>query len=102
LHKDLSIQAPTLTSVTLSPSSVKGSQPSTGTVTISSAAPAGGLTVSLSASQSGATVPATVLIPAGQNHATFKVKTTGVTSKVTANIVATLGGTSKSAVLTIN
>ena len=97
----LTIQAPTLKSLTLSPASVIGGKTSTGTVTISSAAPAGGLVVAVSSSASTATVPGIVAIPAGKTSAKFTIKTTAVKSKTTATITATLGSTSKTAALTV-
>ncbi len=102
LQAALSVTSPKLSSLTLIPSSLKGGQSGTAVVELSSVAPAGGLTVSLSGSQSAVSVPATVSIPAGKTRGTFKVKTVGVTAKTSANISATLQSTSKSAVLTIN
>lgn len=98
----LTITAPTLTAVTLSPTSVKGGKTSIGTVTITSAAPAGGLKVSLKSDSSAATVPSTATIAAGKTSATFTVKSFAVTTKTTATISATMGTTSKTASLTIS
>jgi len=85
----------------LNPTSVVGGKTSQGTVTIGSAAPAGGLVISLKSSSTTATVPASVTISAGQTSATFTVKTSAVTTKTTSTITATFGSTSKTAVLTI-
>ena len=91
-------------SVTLSPSSVIGGfGNSTGTVTIGSAAPAGGLVVNLSSNNTGgATVPATVTVTEGATSATFTVTSQVVTSVVSPTISAASGGASASAVLTVN
>ncbi|MDR3691321.1 MAG: hypothetical protein P4L46_18220 [Fimbriimonas sp.] len=97
----LTISAPTLKSLTLSPSSVAPGKSSNGTVTISSTAPTGGLVITLASSRSEATVPTTVTIAAGKTSVTFTVKTTKVKAKTTATISATLGSTPKTAVLTI-
>ena len=97
----LTIEPPSLTQVALAPNSVVGGKTSTGTVAIGSAAPVGGLTISLLSSDSSATVPATVTIPAGKTSSTFTVSTTKVTSNTTATITATFGSVSKAAVLTI-
>jgi outer membrane protein assembly factor BamB len=97
----LTVTPPTIVSVTLSPTSVVGGKPSTGKITISTIAPAGGLVVTLSAGQSDGSVPASVTIPAGKTSATFTVTTGKVSTKTSATITATAGGTSKSAVLTI-
>ena len=67
---------PVLASLTVNPSSVVGGSPSTGTVTLTGPAPAGGALVSLSSSNtSAATVPASVTVAAGATSATFAVTT---------------------------
>jgi hypothetical protein len=88
---DLTVQAPYLYSFVLSPTTLIGGSSSTGTVTISSAAPTGGLKVALASNSASATVPATVTIPAGKTSATFTVKTSKVTTQTTAAIKATYG-----------
>ncbi len=67
--------APTLSSLTLNPTSVRGGmQSSTGTVTLSGPAPTGGAQVALSSSNPGAaSVPSSVIVPAGATSATFTV-----------------------------
>lgn len=92
---------PTVSSVTLNPTSVVGGNNSTGTVTLSSAAPSGGSVVSLSSNNSAASVPNTVTVPQGSTSKTFAVTTTSVTSTTTALITATLGSSSQQASLTI-
>jgi hypothetical protein len=89
---------PSLTALTLNPSTVTSGASSTGTVTLSAAAPTGGLAVSLSSSSAVATVPASVTVPAGATSASFSVSTSGAG---TATITAT-GGASRSAVLTVS
>ena len=98
---NLAIDAPTLKSLTLSPTSVKGGKSSMATVTLLSAAPPGGLTISLSSSNSSATVPVSVKVAAGAKSATFTVKTTAVIATTTTTIMATTNGTSIKASLTI-
>ncbi len=98
----LTIKAPTLTSLTLNPSSVTGGTGSVGTVTISSGAPSAGLVISLSSSSAAATVPSTVTVAAGQTSATFTATTTGVDTPTPASLSAALAGKSLSATLTIN
>jgi hypothetical protein len=64
--------------VTVAPTVVAGTGTSTGTVTANTPAPAGGATIKLSSSDTKlATVPATVVIPAGATSATFPIKVTG-------------------------
>ena len=92
---------PSLSSLTVSPASVTGGSASTGTVTLSSAAPSGGAVVSLASDSTSATVPASVTVAAGQTSATFPVSTTAVSAAATATITATYGGVSKTAALSI-
>lgn len=94
---------PTLSSLSLSPTSVVGGQSSTGTVTLTAAAPSGGFVVNLSSSNSTvASVPTSVTVPAGQTSATFTVSTTAVSTTTTVTITATAGGISRQATLTVN
>ena len=94
-----------LTSLTLSPTTVTAPADSSGTVTLSGAAPAGGISVTLRSSDSQkATVAASVTVPAGATSATFVIKT--LTAKLGGGqnpitITATLGSTSKTATLII-
>ena len=98
----LTINPPTLSSVSLSPSNPIGGASSTGTVTLSAAAPAGGVVVTLTSNNtSTATVPASVTVAAGATTATFTITTTPVASNTTVSISATLNGTTKSANLTV-
>ena len=65
-----------LTSLTLNPTRVTAPANSTGTITLSGAAPAGGLSVTLRSSETRkATVPASVTVPEGATSATFIIKT---------------------------
>ncbi len=94
---------PTLSSLSLNPTSVVGGQSSTGTVTLTAAAPSGGFVVNLSSSNSAvASVPSSVTVPAGQTSATFTVTTQAVSSTTTVTITATAGNVSRQATLTVN
>ncbi len=95
-------QTPTLSSVSLSPSSVVGGTSSTGTVTLSGAAPSGGAAVSLSENSSATTVPASITVPAGATSANFTVTTASVTATTSATISAVFGGVTRTAALTVN
>lgn len=90
-----------LYSVTLNPTSVTGGTSSTGTVTLSGAAPSGGAVVSLSSSAAGATVPASITVAGGASSATFTVNTGAVTAPTPITITATYSGASKTAALTV-
>lgn len=92
----------TLASLTLSPTSIRGGQATTGTVALSAAAPAGGAVITLSSGNTSlATVPASVTIPAGATSATFTVSTKSVNSDATVTISGSYGGGSQSATLTV-
>jgi WD40 repeat protein len=98
----ITVTPPVLTSMSLTPASVKGGKSSIGKVTVGSPAPSGGLVISLASSMSSATAPKTVTIPAGKTSATFTVKTKSVKSSTTATITSTFAGASLSSVLTIS
>lgn len=85
----------TLASVTANPPTVGGSNPSTGTVTLSGAAASGGAVVALSSNQpSVASVPATVTVPAGATSATFPITTVAVSAPTSVTLSANyVGGT---------
>ena len=92
----------TLASLTLQPTSVTGGSASTGTVTLSAAAPAGGAVVTLSSNPTGVvTLSASVTVLAGGTTATFPVTTSPVTTSTTVTITATLGGATRTATLTV-
>ncbi|HKV24753.1 MAG TPA: hypothetical protein VJN93_09200 [Candidatus Acidoferrum sp.] len=94
----------TLTSLTLNPSNVVGGRSSSGTVTLSAPAPAGGVVVSLSSSNpAAAQVPssASVTIPAAATSASFTITTSAVNSSTSVTISAALGGTTRTALLTV-
>jgi hypothetical protein len=94
--------APTLSGLTLNPSSVTGGGGSVlGTVTLS--APASTTTsVSLSSGSALASVPASVNIAAGASSANFNIATTSVASPASVTIGATLNATTLTATLTLN
>jgi len=91
-----------LSSVALNPTSVTGGSSSTGTVTLSGAAPAGGAVVTLSSNNAAATAPASVTVAAGATTATFTVTTTAVASAASAIISATLNSGTQTATLAVN
>jgi hypothetical protein len=91
----------TLSSITLNPTSVTGGTSSTGTVTLSGAAPSGGVVVYLSSSASAATVPSSVAVAAGATSAAFTVATSAVTASTPAAITASYAGATKTDTLTV-
>ena len=91
-----------LAALSVSPASVTGGASSQGTVTLTAAAPAGGLTVALSSSSAAATLPASVTVAAGATGATFAIATTTVTTSTAATITATAGTLTRTAALTVS
>jgi hypothetical protein len=96
------VETPALTSVTVNPSSVVGGQSAMGTVTLTSAAPAGGAAVNLSSANSVASVPPSVTVVAGATAANFPVTTRSVTATTTLSISAAYDGVSKSTSFAVN
>lgn len=92
---------PTLSSITLSPTSVVGGTGSQGTATLTSGAPTGGAVVTLSSSTTAASVPASATVAAGATSATFPITTSSVTASTAATISGTYAGVSHSATLTV-
>jgi len=94
---------PSLSSLSLNPTSVVGGNSSTGTVTLTAPAPSGGFVVNLSSSNTNvATVPSTVTVPAGATSANFTVSTQAVSSATSVTITASAGGVSRTATLMVN
>ena len=103
LSAALTVTPPSLTSVTVNPTSLIGGNSSTGTVTLSGAAPAGGLAVTLSSSNTSvAQVPTSVTVAAGTVTATFTATTSAVAAISTVNVSGTYGGIQAGATLTVN
>ena len=82
--------APTLTSVTVNPSTVAGGTTSNATVTLSGAALASGAVVNLSSNAGVATVPPSVTVAPGATTAQFVVNTLPVTANTTVTLSAWL------------
>ena len=99
---DLTVNSPSMSSLSLNPSTVPGGNGSTGTVTLSGPAPAGGAVVSLSSdATSAATVPASVTVAGGASSATFAVTTSLVSGSTAVRISALYGGVTRTAPLTV-
>jgi len=91
-----------LSSLSLNPTSVVGWASSTGTVTLSGPAPAGGAQIALSSSNpTAAQVPTSVTVAAGATSATFTVSASVVSASTAVTISATYGGGTRSAALTV-
>jgi hypothetical protein len=91
-----------LATLTVSPTDILMGSAATGTVALTSAAPAGGFAVALSSDNTvAATVPPSVTVPAGSASATFTVSTNSVTNSQSAIIIGTAGGLTAHAVVTV-
>ena len=97
----LTAAAQNVTSLSLAPSLVFGGDTSLGTVRLNKIASGSGFTVNLASSQSLAKVPATVVVPAGKQTASFDITTVPVSANTSASISAAGGGSSASYTLTI-
>ena len=93
---------PAIAALSASPNPVAGGSASTGTVTLSSAAPAGGAVVALSSASSAVTVPASTTVAQGANVATFGIATAVVAQTTAATLAASYNGTSATTTFTVN
>jgi hypothetical protein len=91
-----------LSSLTLQPTTVKGGNPSRGTVVLTAPAPSGGVVVALTSSRPRiASVPASVTVPVGQTSRSFTITTKRPAVSRTATIAGSYGGQTRSAELRI-
>ncbi len=98
----LTVQAAELSALTLTPSSLPGGcKTSTGRVTLTGKAPAGGIVVTLTHDNPAATLPASVTVAAGANSVSFTITTAAVTANQLGTITASQGSVSKSGTLTV-
>ncbi len=102
-NNNMTTPTPTLTAVTVNPSTVVGGTASNGTVTLSGSAPSGGAGVALASSDSSAaTVPTSVVVPTGSTSAGFSITTSVVAAAKSPVITGTYSGVSHTATLTVN
>lgn len=98
----LQVAPVSLASFGISPRSVQGGQPATGTVTLSAAAPSNGVQVTLSSANPAAVrVAGSVAVGAGAASASFPITTSVVTATTAVGLTATLNGTARTAALTV-
>jgi hypothetical protein len=95
------VTVPMLQGLLLSTSVSAGGLPIQGTITLTSPAPAGGLSVSLASNSALARVPATVTVPLGNISQTFQIDTVDSSIATTAIITASYGGVVQTARFTI-
>ena len=100
--------SPTLTGVSLSPTSLSSASSSTITVTLSAVAPTGGISVAVTTPSTSGTVPGystatSILVPAGSTTGTGAISlTTAPTGTGTMTVTGTYSGVSQSAVLSVS
>lgn len=94
---------PTLSVVTVSPSLRTGGESATGKVMLNAAVPAGtgGMLVQLTSNNPAVEVPATVMVPEGEQSATFPISTVPVATDVTVTVRGEANGAAKNGVLTV-
>lgn len=98
----VTVLAPVLFTLALSPNSVTGGVGSVGTVGLNGAAPTGGATVTLSSNlPAAASVPASVLIAAGSASVNFAIVSAPVTVDSTVTVLASRNGATRSATITV-
>ncbi len=103
VNQVLGVKAATISSLTLSASTIEGGNGTaiTGTVTLSTAAAAGGQAVTLASSSTAVTVPASVTVAAGASTATFTATTSAVSAPTSATVTASVTGSSATAALAL-
>lgn len=84
--------AGTLSALSCQSSSMTGAGNDACTVSLTSAAPSGGLTVTLSSNNSAVAVPGSVVVPAGASSVAFTAAVSSVTTAQTATLTAQSGG----------
>jgi hypothetical protein len=91
-----------LDAVTVSPSTVNGGASATVNLVLSTAAPAGGATVTLSSTSTVFPVPSSLVIPAGQSSGSLQVQaSTNVPNSTTVTVTAAYNGSSQDASITV-
>jgi hypothetical protein len=84
-----------LSSLTCTSGSITGVATDACTVSLTAAAPAGGMAVNLSSSSGSVTVPASVVIPSGATSAGFSASVAAVSTSQTATVTASAGSVTK-------
>jgi hypothetical protein len=94
--------AAAVSTLSATPNPVVGGNPSTGTVTLTSAAPSGGALVSLASASGAVKVPGSVSVNQGATSASFGITTSPVTTQTLVTLSATYGGSTKTTTFTVN
>jgi hypothetical protein len=94
--------AAALASVSANPAQVVGGNGATGTVTLTSGAPANGASVTLSSPSSAVSVPGSVTVGQGANSANFAITTKAVSAQTLTSISASYAGVTRTTTFTVN
>ncbi len=97
----LTVEAPTLQRITLTPTTVLGGAGASLALTLTYPAPAGGATITLTSDNPAAALPAMVLIPEGQMAATVAITTSAVAVTTDVNLTASYNSVTKKSILTV-
>ena len=89
-------------SLVINPNRIASGKGTTGTVTISSPAPAGGQIVNLAVNASVVLLPATVTVPAASTVITFAITTKAIDYTVSTNVIASIGTSKRVATLILD
>ncbi len=93
---------PALAALTVSPEKIRGGSSASGSVVLRRKAPAEGITVALSSTDTTlVNLPRDIKIPEGQNTATFAITTRVASSQSSPVITASYGGVARKATLTV-
>ena len=91
-----------ISSLTLVSGVIRGYGQVIATVNLSVAAPPGGVTITVSASDSSLMVPSTITIPQGETTGNFEVRGSWVSSVIHGSVTIQLGSSSKSVPIEID
>ena len=98
----LTVQAPALVSLKLSPAGLIGGNSSVATATLNGLAPSSGVTITVSSNNPAIAAPAgNIVIAGGSSSGTTTITTQGVANSTAVKISATLGTVTKEATLTV-
>jgi hypothetical protein len=95
------VLAPVVTVFLLSTSTVQGGKSIAGRINVSGMAPAGGVVVTLTSSDTSVSLPTTIVVPAGTKTVGFSIPTSIVPVSTAVTLMATTGATSKTVILTV-
>lgn len=101
LVTDLDAATPSVAAIQIAPGVVRGGVAATATITLDSAAPAGGATIRLASSDRRVQPPATVTVPAGAEQVTASLITTRTRRDTSVTVTAEYGSSSVSGVLLV-